>query len=696
VRDVIEPVAALIKRLVVVNNPKKDALTGEAQDNATSLMRVLLRSHLASKVIVVRHRMSRAAFSELLGEIEARWNQSIVAPGEMCGVVAAQSIGEPATQMTLNTFHTAGVGSKATQGVPRLKELINVAKRVKTPSITIFLKDEELRRNRDRAYVVLQSELEYSVLGDLLEETQILYDPDPQSTVVEEDVELVMLHTAVPVQGVDWEALSPWVLRLRLSRNAFVTRNFRMKDISSKILEVDSSLHIIEADDNADVPVIRIRLNNAGGSGGSGGGGGGGGGGEMDDSGGGGTGGESSASGGDEDMRVLRDFEANLQGLRLRGVTHIRKLFSNEKKDPLWTPTEGLHMPKDPAKAVEVTIETEGTNLLAVMSNEHVDHTRTYSNDIVEIFEVLGIEACRQALLNEIRGLLSTDGAYIGVRHVALLVDSMTFRGFLTAVTRHGINRVDNGPLLRCSFEETCEILMDSAMFGEADDMGGISGPIMMGQLAPLGTGCFDLLLNDEMLKDALRVAQDEGIFGGIGGADLASRAEGLGATPLMQYTPGAALGTADMGSVYSPGTAPLQFSPSNGASPGAGGFGGGATPFSPGMALGLGGATPGGFLHMAYSPAAHYGAGAQSPAYHAAAAAAAGSKSPAFTPSSPSYFAGGSSGGGGTPMDGLSGTTPTTMSGGASGSGGTSRSPMYSPTVSCEPRALGALQPIT
>ena len=110
-------------------------------------------------------------------------------------------------------------------------------------------------------------------------------------------------------------------------------------------------------------------------------------------------------------MRVLRDFEANLQDLRLRGVTHIRKLFSNEKKDPIWLPSEGLHVPKDEKKKVEVLIETEGTNLLAVMSNINVDHTRTISNDIVEIFEVLGIEACRQALLNEIRNLLSTDGA---------------------------------------------------------------------------------------------------------------------------------------------------------------------------------------------------------------------------------------------------------------------------------------------
>lgn len=56
------------------------------------------------------------------------------------GALAAQSLGEPATQMTLNTFHFAGVSAKnVTLGVPRLKEIINVSKKPKTPSLTVFL-----------------------------------------------------------------------------------------------------------------------------------------------------------------------------------------------------------------------------------------------------------------------------------------------------------------------------------------------------------------------------------------------------------------------------------------------------------------------------------------------------------------------------------------------------------------------------
>lgn len=96
-----------------------------------------------------------------------------------------------------------------------------------------------------------------------------------------------------------------------------------------------------------------------------------------------------------------------------------------------------------------------------------VDHRRTFSNDVCEIGRVLGIEACRAALCNEIKNVISFDGSYVNYRHLAMLVDTMTFRGYLTPVTRHGINRIDSGPLMRASFEETCEIFMDAAVYAE-------------------------------------------------------------------------------------------------------------------------------------------------------------------------------------------------------------------------------------
>merc|ERR1719478_1376919 len=134
-------------------------------------------------------------------------------------------------------------------------------------------------------------------------------------------------------------------------------------------------------------------------------------------------------------------------------------------------------------------LDTEGCNLLEVMNHEDVDFTRTTSNHLIEVIQILGIEAVRNALLKELRGVIEFDGSYVNYRHLAILVEVMTYRGHLMSITRHGINRVETGPLMRCSFEETVDILLEAAAFSERDGMNGLSENIMLGQFCPLGTG---------------------------------------------------------------------------------------------------------------------------------------------------------------------------------------------------------------
>lgn len=135
---VVVGVQDLSKKLIVVKGD--DPLSKQAQINATLLFSIFLRSTLCSKRMAEEHKLSLEAFEWLLGEIESRFQRAQVQPGEMIGALAAQSLGEPATQMTLNTFHYAGVSAKnVTLGVPRLKEIINVSKKPKTPSLTVFL-----------------------------------------------------------------------------------------------------------------------------------------------------------------------------------------------------------------------------------------------------------------------------------------------------------------------------------------------------------------------------------------------------------------------------------------------------------------------------------------------------------------------------------------------------------------------------
>ncbi|CAK4403904.1 unnamed protein product [Aphanomyces euteiches] len=478
---VINGVRELCGDIIVVKGD--DHLSVEAQENATLLFQILLRSTLAVKRMLLEYRLNNSAFEWLLGEIKSKFLASLVSAGEMAGVVAAQSIGEPATQMTLNTFHYAGVSAKnVTLGVPRLKEIINIAKDVKTPSIQIYL-TPDCAHDAERAKNI-QSMLEYTTLMDVTANTAIYYDPDPTSTVVEEDVDFVASYYDVIDEDTPL-ARSPWLLRIELNRKMMADKNLEMKEIALQIEhEYGQDLSCIYTDDNADKLVLRIRIMSDEEE-------------KLQRSG--------DASVGQEDDTFLKRVEHNmLTQMRLRGVPNVKKVFMRENPQNQWDEEKGFVMVK------EWVLDTDGTNLLDVICFDSVDATRTISNDIVEIIEVLGIEAVRRALLNEIRSVISFDGAYVNYRHLACLADVMTFRGHLMAVTRHGINRVDSGPLVRCSFEETVEILMDAAMFSQGDDLAGVTENIMLGQLAQLGTGVMDLILDAKKLSQAIEYDASE------------------------------------------------------------------------------------------------------------------------------------------------------------------------------------------
>jgi DNA-directed RNA polymerase II subunit RPB1 len=214
----------LKQKLILVKG--KDRLSMEAQDNSTILFNIIINTNLSCKRVIQHERLTSKAFDWVLGEIESRFNQSIVRPGEMVGSIAAQSIGEPSTQMTLNTFHFAGVSSKnVTLGVPRLKEVINVAKKLKTPSMTIFLKKDfshqELHAKK------LQTIIEHTTMMNIITSSEIFYDPNPEETIIIEDEEMVSLHSQLNYQGDQKkiDSMSPWVLRMELDANSLIDRN---------------------------------------------------------------------------------------------------------------------------------------------------------------------------------------------------------------------------------------------------------------------------------------------------------------------------------------------------------------------------------------------------------------------------------------------------------------------------------------
>ena len=149
----------------------------------------------ALRRVLEEFHLNREAFEWVLGEVEAKLNQSVANPGEMCGTLAAQSIGEPAMQMTLNTFHYADVSSKnVTLSVPRLKEIINVATNIKTPSWSVYLMPE-LARDPVLAKNV-QQELVYTSLQTVTTAVGIWYDPVLTATIIlEDEVSIVSFFT---------------------------------------------------------------------------------------------------------------------------------------------------------------------------------------------------------------------------------------------------------------------------------------------------------------------------------------------------------------------------------------------------------------------------------------------------------------------------------------------------------------------
>jgi DNA-directed RNA polymerase II subunit RPB1 len=306
---------------------------------------------------------------------------------------------------------------------------------------------------------------------------------------------------------------------------------------------------------------------------------------------------EDAEVGQDDDVFLKRLEKSMLGSLKLRGVDHVKKVFMRSgAKRTVWDDISGFGV-RD-----EWVLETDGTNLMAVLGVDYVDSTRTVSNDIVEVFISLGIEGVRGALLSELRNVISFDGSYVNYRHLACLVDVMTMQGHLMAIDRHGINRVESGPLLRASFEETVDMLMDAAVYAEDEVLKGVTENIMMGQLARVGTGCIDLLLDEEkVVREAVEVVVDE-----FGKDDLGATTGGIGSATPYASTPFAASPMMGDGSAVSP-------------------FVGGDAAFSP--AVGAASFSP------AYSPdSGTYGAGFSSGTY----GSEPGSVSPQYSPASP------------------------------------------------------------
>jgi DNA-directed RNA polymerase beta' subunit len=463
----------------------------------TKLFEIMYYYYLSPRELLVNKRFHRKALEVLLETVVLKYKQAIVHPGEMVGVIAGQSIGEPTTQLTLNTFHLSGVASKSnvTRGVPRIEEILRLTKNPKNPSLTVHLKPlDELEQDRADQFANM---MEHTKLVDVVKSIQICFDPNETATFIEEDKLLLEQYyefenmvnecnnqeeEAVPVK-------SKWIIRMEMDPEILLDKNITMDDIHFAIKNsyYGNEISCVYSDYNNDKLVFRIRMNS--------------------------NVFKSKKSKGvsekieldpldqSDDIYLLKNFQDTLlNNIVLRGVGGIENVLPRKLQNMV-IKEDGKYVRKD-----VWVLDTTGSNLMETLSLDFIDHTRTYSNDIKEIFDVLGIEAARQVIYNELVEVMEFSDVYINYHHVSLLCDRMTSTKNMVSIFRSGILNDDIGPIAKGTFEVHTEVFLNAARHADFDHMRGVSANVMMGQVGYYGTNAFNLVLDmkeTEKLTDA-------------------------------------------------------------------------------------------------------------------------------------------------------------------------------------------------
>ena len=416
-----------------------------------------------------------------------------------------------------DTFHFAGVASKSnvTRGVPRIEEILSLSAEPKNPSLTVFLKPED-EKDREKAQGIMYM-LEHTKLQEIVRSIEICFDPDDLNTLINEDESTMQqyrvfenmidecLETAV---SEDTNEKSKWIIRMEINPEVMLEKNLTMDDINFVLKNsYGDDISCVYSDYNADKLIFRIRMKNVLSSG----------------SGKGAQAKKNKVNPLDQSDQIylLKNFQEQImQNIVIRGIKKINKVILRKIKDNV-VETMGSYKKQD-----IWVLDTIGTNILDILALDYIDSKRTFSNDIIEVYNVFGIEAARQTIYNELAEVIEFDGTYINYHHLCMLCDRMTFTNKLISIFRHGINNDNIGPIAKASFEETPEMFLKAARHAELDTMRGISANVMCGQEGLYGTNAFQVVLDlDEMkkLEETIayeKAADDESIEKMMGGLE--------------------------------------------------------------------------------------------------------------------------------------------------------------------------------
>ncbi|MFQ5621246.1 MAG: DNA-directed RNA polymerase subunit A'' [Candidatus Nanoarchaeia archaeon] len=335
--------------------------------------------------------------SKAVEAIMEEYNYASVTPGESVGLISAESIGEQGTQMTLNVFHFAGVAEmNVTMGLPRIIEILDGRKVIKTPMMEVYLKAPY---NQSDDIKKIAMNLKETKLGDLVSEFVI--------NIIESTVTVKL----------DAEKLEE--IELTIERVA--------GDVKKKV----KGATVKPTEDG-----IELKLK----------------------------------SKEDKGLNEIYKLKEKIKGVYIKGVKGISQVLPVRRKD-------------------EFLIITAGTNLKDVLELDFVDPTRTISNDIHEISKILGIEAARQAVIEEVYKVIEAQGLSVDVRHIMLVSDTMCAGTAVKGITRYGVVSQKASVMARASFETPIKHLINASLMGERDELNSVIENVMLNQQVPVGTG---------------------------------------------------------------------------------------------------------------------------------------------------------------------------------------------------------------
>tara|TARA_B100000787_G_C16186313_1_gene294862 strand:+ start:128 stop:1216 length:1089 start_codon:yes stop_codon:yes gene_type:complete len=321
--------------------------------------------------------------------------------------------------------------------------------------------------------------MELTKLVDVLNSVNVYYDPDDNNTLIQEDKELLQIYkvfSEVDDELKDNTSSSNWIIRLELNKDKMLNKDITMELIYYRLNVLFSEdISCVYSDDNSNKLIFRIRV--------------------------------LKKKKGDfnkiNDINHIKSTVNNLlEKVVIKGVKRIKNIsmFKKNKK----VKVENSYVNKE-----EWILDTNGTNLIEVLQHNNIDLRRTITNDVYEMFSIFGIEAARNIIMMEIKEVIEGSGSYVNYRHLNLLCDMMTKNGSMMSIDRFGINRDNIGPLAKASFEETTDQLFKASVFGEKDTLTGVSSNIMLGQIAPCGTGSINILMDESKLVNIENVPEE-------------------------------------------------------------------------------------------------------------------------------------------------------------------------------------------